>query len=80
MDARITGNEKATGALTRPSFRVNSTTRWEVNITRKYRVASSTMVSKILRALIPGALDFTAQKIINENARKSNFHIYFSQG
>jgi hypothetical protein len=67
------GGEKI--ALTRPRFRVNTSTKWEVNITRKYHVASSAMLSKIVGTLSPGTLDFLAEKIINENARESDVYI-----
>ena len=59
-------------ALTRPRFRVNTRTKWEVNITRKYHVASSAMLSKIVGALSPSTLDLLAEKIINEKARESD--------
>lgn len=48
-------------ALTRPRFNVNTSTKWEVNITRKYHVASSAIVSKMVGTLRPGTLDFFAK-------------------
>ena len=62
-------------ALTRPRFKVISSTKWEVNITRKYRVASSAMAFKIVGTLSPRASDVAAMKMIKENARKSCLHI-----
>ena len=59
-------------ALTRPSARVMVRTKWEVNITIKYRVASCAMIPRIPGTLNPGALDAAAMKIINENARESD--------
>ena len=58
-------------ALTRPRFRVISRTKWEVNITRKYSVASSAMVFKIDGILSPCTSDLMAKKTINKNARRS---------
>lgn len=57
--------------LTRPRFRVITRTKWEVNMTRKYSVASSAIVSERVENLNPGALNFLVRKIINENARVS---------
>jgi len=59
-------------ALTRPTVRVISSTRWALNITRKYHVASSAMVPRMLGTLSSEAFDFAAKKVINENARKSD--------
>lgn len=61
--------------LTRPRFRVISRIKWEVNITRKYRVASSAMLLKIVGILVPCPSAFTAKKTITENARKSDSNI-----
>ena len=58
-------------ALTRPKSRVISSTKWEVNMTRKYHVASWAMVPRRVGPLIFGILDFAAKRVINENARKS---------
>ena len=44
-------------ALTRPRIRVISSTKWEVNITRKYRVASSAMVPRMVGILTDDAFD-----------------------
>ena len=62
-------------ALTRPRVRVISSTKWELNITRKYHVASCAMVPKRVGPLRFNALDFAAEKVINENARKSGVYI-----
>jgi len=65
------GPEKTDGAY--PSrFRVITSTKWEVNMTRKYRVASSTMVPKMPGTLGPTVFDFFAKKMINKNARESD--------
>ena len=62
-------------ALTRPRVRVISSTKWELNITRKYHVASCAMVPKMVGPLRFDAFDFAAEKVINENARKSGVYI-----
>ena len=49
-----------------------TSTKWEVNITRKYRVASSTMVPKMPVTFDPSAFDFFARKMIKKNARESD--------
>jgi hypothetical protein len=59
----------------RPKTRVISNTKWEQNMTRKYRVTSSAMVPKMLGTLSPGVFDLTAKKMINENARKYSVHV-----
>lgn len=46
-------------------------TKWEVNMIRKYRVASSAMVPKIVGILNPGMPDVFARKMMKENARES---------
>ena len=61
--------------LTRPIIRVIVSTKCEVKMTRKYRVASSAIVPKILGALKPGIFDFLAKKRINENASESDFGV-----
>ena len=61
--------------LTRPRARVISSTKWEVNIIRKYHVASSAMVPRMLGNLNFSVFDLIAKKMINENARKSGVHI-----
>ena len=65
--------ERETVALTRASPKVISSTKWEVNITKKYRVASSAMFFKMVGILSPLASDTAAKKIIDQNARKSDF-------
>ena len=62
-------------ALTRPRVNVISSTKWELNITRKYHVASSAMVSRMLGTLIFDTFDLAAKKVINKNARKSGVRI-----
>jgi hypothetical protein len=44
-------------------------------MTRKYRVASLAIISKIPGILGPGFLDITAKKMINENTRKSDLSV-----
>ena len=66
---------EAAAVLTRPRFRVISSTKWEVNITRKYRVASSAMVPKIVGILSPGVVHRVAKKIVSENASRSGVSI-----
>ena len=63
--------QRETITLTRPRFRVISTTTWEVAITRKYRVASSAIVLKSVGTLRPFVPDLAAKKTINKNARES---------
>ena len=58
-------------ALTCPRVRVITSTKWELNMTRKYHVASSAMVSRRAGPLRFDTLDFAAKQTINENARKS---------
>ena len=60
--------------LTRPRIRVISSTKWEVNITRKYHVASSTTILRMLGKLSFGASDLIAKKTINKNARESGVY------
>ena len=55
---------------------VISNTKWEVNMTRKYRVASSATTPKILGAPNAGILDRIARVIISENARKSGAYSF----
>ena len=62
-------------ALTRPRVRVISSTKWELNITRKYHVASWAMAPRRVGPLIFDALDFPVKNMINENARKSGMYI-----
>ena len=58
-------------ALTLPRSRVISSTKWEVNMIRKYHIASSAMVPRIVGILSFAASDLDAMKTINENARES---------
>jgi hypothetical protein len=60
-----------TVTLTRPRFRVITSTKWEVNMTRKYRVASSTMVPRMPETFDPPMFDFFAKKTISKKARVS---------
>ena len=61
--------------LTRPGVRVISSTKWELNITRKYHVASCAMVPRSVGPLIFDVPDFATKKVINENARKSGVYV-----
>lgn len=74
---RSTG--RVTVALTRPRFRVSTNARWAEKITRKYRVASSAIVLKIVGNLSTFFSDFAAKTTINKNARESN-NAHFLQG
>ena len=67
---------KAVVSLTRPRMRVISSTKWEVNMTRKYSMESPAIVRKTPVTLSPDAFDFTAKKIVNENARRSGTGIF----
>ena len=58
-------------ALTRQRIRVISSTKCEVNITKKYRVASSKTVLNIPGTLGSSVFDRLAKKNVNKNARKS---------
>jgi hypothetical protein len=49
-------------------------TKWALNITRKYLVASSAIVSQIVRTLIPDDFDFLVKAIMSKNARESVVH------
>lgn len=60
--------------LTRPRFRVITSTKWEVNMSRKYRVASSATVSKIVGTLSAAVLVLFAKKIIDKKAKESCVH------
>ena len=57
--------------LTRPRVRVISSTKWEVNMTKKYRVESSAIAPRMVGIIADDFFDFIAKKTINENARKS---------
>ena len=63
--------QRETATLTRPRFRVITSTKWEVNITMKYHVASFAMVSKSVVTRKPGTFDLLAHKVTIENARMS---------
>ena len=71
--------ERGKVALTRPRLRVITSTKWEVNMTRKYRVASFVMDLKMVGILSPPALDLRASKTINENARKSDANAVWAE-
>jgi hypothetical protein len=58
-------------ARTRPKTRVIVSTKWEVNITMKYNVASAAMVPRMVGILSLVAPDLDARKTINENASRS---------
>ena len=59
-------------ALTRQRIRVISNTKCEVNITRKYRVASCNTVLNMPGTLESSVFDRLAKKNVNKNARKSD--------
>jgi hypothetical protein len=63
--------EPETVALTRANIKVATTTKWEVKMTRKYSIASSVMVAKIVEIPIPLFFDFATKKVTNMNAIKS---------
>ena len=69
--AAVAERETVLSPLTRPRFKVISTTKWELAITRKYRVASSAMVLRIVGTLSPRVPDFAAKKMIDSKARES---------
>ena len=72
------GSEDGSVALTRPTSRVNVSTKWEENINTKYHVASFVMTLRMFGILRIPAFDFDAKKRTNVNATKSN--IYHRQG
>ena len=47
--------------FTRAKSRVIASTKWDENITRKYRIASSAMVPKSVGTLSPADLDVLAK-------------------
>ena len=57
--------------LTFPKDSAASSTKWEVNMKRKYRAASSAIVFKITEVLSPVFLDRVTKKMVNEKAKKS---------
>ena len=61
MDVIGCGPKMEAVALTRPRLSVNTSTKWAVNITRKYHVASSAMMSKIILPLSPEAFVLLAR-------------------
>ena len=71
----LTVIQKGTTTLTCPKVRVITSTMWEVNMTRKYRVASCAIVLMRDGILSPSFSDRIARKIVNENARKSDEHM-----
>jgi hypothetical protein len=76
LDFGARGMEREEVALTRPRIRFISSAKWEVNITRKYSVASFAMISQRFVNPSPGVLNLFAKKIINENASKSEVSIF----
>lgn len=54
-----------------PKDSAASSTKWEVNMKRKYRAASSAIVFKITEVLSPVFLDRVTKKMVNEKAKKS---------
>lgn len=75
----LTVVQRGEQSLTCAKAKVIASTKWPVNITRKYRMASLVITSKMLGILTPGTLDFIAEKMISENARKSKVY-RFSNG
>ena len=61
-----------TAILTRPSANVIVSTKFVVNMTKKYRVESVAMVPTIPGPLNPGAVIFFVTKTISRNAKKSD--------
>ena len=64
--------------LTRARLRVNTNVRWALKIRRKYRVASSAIVLKIVGILNPCFSDLAARKTIKRNARESDYSYFLS--
>ena len=62
---------RGTAVRTRPSVRVIASTKWEVNMTRKYHVASSAIFPKIVGKLTARTLDLAAAETMNRKARES---------
>ena len=67
--------QRGTIALTRWGDKPSTSTKWEVNTTRRYNIASSAIVIKVDGILSLGVLDRIAEKTINENARRSDAQI-----
>ena len=67
-----------TVALTRARFRVISSTKWAVKMNKKYSIASSATVLKIVGILLR-ASDVIAKKTITENARESDQPKFFAK-
>jgi hypothetical protein len=65
-------------ALTRPRFRVISSTKWEVNIIKKYRVASSAMIFKMVGIWSPDVFDRLAKTMVKENASRSEVYAFMA--
>lgn len=65
---------RGTITLARPRVRVITSTKWAVNMTRKYRTVSSAMVLKSPRTLNPDVLDLFAKKTIKDNATESDVY------
>lgn len=63
--------ERGTVTLTRPTFRVMTSTKCEVNMTMKYHVASLAIVSKMVVTRTPCNFDFFAHKVTKKKARAS---------
>ena len=66
--------------LTLPKDSAASSTKWEVNIKRKYRVASSAIVLKIAEVLSPAFFDRITKKMVNVKAKKSEVSAFSDEG
>ena len=73
LNAIDRSSEREMVALTGPRFRVNTNARWALKITKKYLVASSAIVLKIVGILSARFSGFAARKMIEKNARESNY-------
>ena len=75
-DVDHTPERRTVASLTRPKDSTMASAKWEVNIKRKYRVASSAIVFNIAESLWPPFFDRDMKKMVNEKARKSGARIY----
>ena len=74
LDVNCCGPERKPGALTRPKFKVISKATWAKKITRKYRVASATMVRRMVGtlSLIAPDPEMAAEETITKKASVSD--------
>ena len=66
--------------LTLPKDSAASSTKWEVNIKRKYRVASSAIVLRIAEVLSPAFFDRITKRMVNVKAKKSEVSTFSGGG